>query len=210
MPTTVALADDHPVVLHGLAALVAADPAFEVVARCQDGITALAVIRELKPDLAVLDLNMPGLTGRQVLSEIVRDQLTTRVVLLTAAATDAELYDTIDAGAAGVVVKDSGIETLLTCLKTVAAGGQWLPDDVVGPAIDREAMRREEWRELSAGLTAREMEIVRLLVAGASTKEISFRIQITLGTTKVHMSNIFRKMKISSRGELLRLASGQI
>jgi|EndMetStandDraft_2_1072991.scaffolds.fasta_scaffold218777_1 two-component system nitrate/nitrite response regulator NarL len=210
MSTSIVIADDHPVVLHGLASLIEADPEFSVVGRCADGIAALAAIREMRPNLAVLDLNMPGMTGREVLAAIVREELGARVVLLTAAATDAELYDTIDAGAAGVVVKDSGIETLLTCLRTIAAGGVWLPDDVVGPAMDRETARRDEWRELSAELTARELEIVRLVLQGSTTKEISFRMNITIGTTKVHMSNIFRKLKVSSRGELFRLASGQL
>ena len=210
MSTSIVIADDHPVVLHGLASLIEADPEFSVVGRCADGIAALAAIRDARPDLAVLDLNMPGMTGREVLAAIVREELGARVVLLTAAATDAELYDTIDAGAAGVVVKDAGIETLLTCLRTIAAGGVWLPDDVVGPAMDRETTRRDEWRGLSAELTARELEIVRLVLQGSTTKEISFRINITIGTTKVHMNNIFRKLKVSSRGELYRLASGQL
>src|SRR5262245_54055441 len=133
MPTTIAIADDHPVVLQGLASLIEADPDFAVVARSGDGLSALAAIREHRPDLAILDLNMPGLSGRQVLAAIGGENLPTRVVLLTAAATDAEIYDTIDAGAAGVVIKDTGIDTLLTCLRTVAAGGQWLPEEVVGP-----------------------------------------------------------------------------
>lgn len=210
MPTTIAIADDHPVVLQGLTSLIAADPDFKVVASGKDGVEALAAIRETRPDLAVLDLNMPGLSGRHVLAAIVGERLPTRVVMLTAAVSDAELYDTIAAGAAGVVVKDTGIDTLLACLKTVAAGGQWLPEEVVGPAMGREGARRDEWRELSARLTARELEIVRLVLAGATTKEISFRIQITNGTAKVHMSNIFRKLGVSSRGELLRLASGQL
>lgn len=123
MPTRIVIADDHPVVLHGLASLIGADPEFSVVGCSEDGIAAMATIREMRPDLAVLDLNMPGMTGREVLAAIVREELGTRVVLLTAAASDAELYDTIDDGAAGVVVKDTGIETLLTCLRTIAAGG---------------------------------------------------------------------------------------
>lgn len=210
MATRIAIADDHPVVLHGLASLIASDPQFEVVALCENGVTALSSIRDLKPDLAILDLNMPGLNGREVLSEIVRERLSVQVVLLTAAASDAELYDTVDAGAAGVVVKDAGPETLMACLRTVAAGGKWLPEDVVGPALDREARRREEWRKLSVELTARELEIVRLVLDGATTKEISFTIQVTTGTAKVHMSNIFRKLGISSRSELVQMASGQL
>jgi DNA-binding NarL/FixJ family response regulator len=210
MTISIAIADDHPVVLHGLAALITSDPEFTVVAQCHDGMAALIAVHDLKPDLAILDLNMPGLTGREVLTEIVNEELQTRVVLLTAAATDAEFYDTIDAGAAGVVVKDSAPETLLRCIRIVAAGGKWLPEDVVGPAVDRESLRREQWRTLSAELTVREVEIVRLVVAGATTKEVSFRIGITPGTAKVHMSNIFRKLRISSRSELLQLAAGQI
>ena len=210
MPATVVIADDHPVVLAGLAGLISADPEFSVVARAENGGAALSAIREIQPDLAILDLNMPVMTGREVLDTIVREALPTRVVLLTAAASDADLYDTISNGAAGVVVKDTGIETLLTCLRTVAAGGQWLPEATVGPAMNREAARREEWRELSRELTARELEIIRLVIDGATTKEISFRMNITLGTAKVHLNNIFRKTKVSSRQELLRLASGQL
>ncbi len=210
MPITIAVADDHPIVLQGLISLIEADGGFRVVSRSADGLAALAAIRAGEPDLAMIDLNMPGLNGRQVLAAAVGEGLKTRIVLLTAAATDAEIYDTIDAGAAGVVIKDTGIDTLLTCLKTVAAGGQWLPEEVVGPALGREASRRDEWRDLSASLTSRELEIIRLVTAGASTKEISYRLDITLGTAKVHLSNIFRKMKVSTRAELLRLAEGQI
>jgi two-component system nitrate/nitrite response regulator NarL len=210
MPTTVLIADDHPVVLRGLAGLIETHPDFKVVARVEDGFAALDAVRDMRPDLTILDLNMPGLTGGQVLAAISREGLPTRVVLLTAAASDADIFDAIQAGVAGVVIKDAAIDTLLTCLETVAAGGRWLPQDVVGNPLERESERREEWQALSAGLTARELEIVRLVIAGATTKEISFKIQITPGTTKVHMSNIFRKLRISSRSELMRLAAGQI
>jgi DNA-binding NarL/FixJ family response regulator len=210
MPTTVIIADDHPVVLRGLAGLIETHPEFKVVARVEDGFAALDAVRGMQPDLTILDLNMPGLTGGKVIEAIAREGLPTRVVLLTAAASDADIFDAIQAGVAGVVIKDAAIDTLLTCLETVAAGGRWLPQEVVGRPLERESGRREDWQALSAGLTAREFEIVRLAIAGATTKEISFKIQITPGTTKVHMSNIFRKLRISSRSELIRLAAGQI
>lgn len=210
MSTAVVIADDHPVVLQGLTSLISASPEFSVVATSEDGIGALEAIREMRPAIAVLDLNMPGITGREVIAAVVNESLPTRVVLLTAAASDAELYDAIDMGAAAVVLKDTGIETLLICLKTVAAGGNWFPENVLGPAINRESQRREEWRQLSAELTARELAIIRLALEGATTKQISFDLKITVGTTKVHMSNIFRKLKISSRGELIKMAAGQL
>lgn len=210
MPTTVVIADDHPVVLQGLAGLISANPGFTVVATSTDGVEALDAIREKRPDIAVVDLNMPRMTGRQVIAAVMSESLATKVVLLTAAASDAELYDTIEAGAAAVIIKDVGIEMLLDCLKTVAAGGTWLPENVLGPAINRESQRRQEWRQLSAELTARELDIVRLALDGTTTKQISFDLDITVGTAKVHMSNIFRKLRISSRSELIKLASGQL
>lgn len=210
MPTTVVIADDHPVVLQGLASLISANPEFTVVATSGDGIGALDAIREMRPAIAVLDLNMPGMTGREVIAAVMSESLPTRVVLLTAAASDAELYDTIESGAAAVILKDTGIETLLVCLETVATGGNWLPENVLGPAINRESQRRQEWRQLSAELTARELAIIRLALEGATTKQISFDLNITVGTAKVHMSNIFRKLKISSRGDLIKMVSGQL
>ena len=208
MSTTIVIADDHPVVLKGLASLITIETGLAVIGLAEDGITALKVIQETRPQVALIDLHMPRMGGREVLDVVIKEHLPTRVVLIAAMASDAELYDVIAAGAAGVVLKDAGLETLLKCIKMVSRGLQWLPDNVVQPVLSREARRRETWREVTAELTGREREILGLVVDGANTKQISFKCKITPGTTKVHMNNIFRKMHISSKLELQRLYPG--
>jgi two-component system nitrate/nitrite response regulator NarL len=210
MRKTVLIADDHALVLHGLASLIERDPGFKVISLNSDGVEALAGIKEHKPDLALLDVNMPGLDGTQVLAALDGDPVRTRIVLLTAAATDAQLYDAVLKGAAGIVIKDAAVETLMTCLATVAEGGQWLPQELLDVVVSREKSRRDKWLQLSANLTAREMEIVRMTLQRHSTKDISFLLQISHGTCKVHLNNIFRKLDVSSRQELMSLASGQL
>lgn len=209
MPTTVAIADDHPIVLRGLRALIEGDPDFRVVATAPHGGLALEAIRSTTPDVAVLDLNMPLRSGLDVLRELKRLALSTRAVVLAAVATDAEIYDILDAGAAGLVFKDAATESLLECLRTVASGGQWLPVERTATAGAREATRRGRWRRLSPRLTNREAEIVRLVLSGATNKSLAFRLQVSEGTIKVHLHNIFRKLEVGSRSELIGLAGGQ-
>lgn len=210
MPKTVLIADDHPLVLHGLASLIEKNADFKVVSLNSDGIEALAGIEAHRPDLALLDVNMPGMDGTQVLSALEGDLRNTRIVLLTAAATDAQLYDAVARGAAGIVIKDAAVETLMTCLATVAQGGRWLPEEMLDDVVSREKSRRDKWLQLSTALTAREMEIVRMTLDRHSTKDISFILRISQGTCKVHLNNIFRKLDVSSRQELMALASGQV
>ncbi len=209
MRTTVAIADDHPIVLRGLSALIEADPGFRVVATAADGELALEAIRATMPDVAILDLNMPQRSGLEVLRELRRLELPTRIVVLAAAATDAEIYDILDAGAAGLVFKEAATDQLLDCLRAVAAGQQWLPVERTAGAASREAARRGKWRRLSPRLTSREAEIVRLVIDGVSNKTLAFRLEVSEGTTKVHLHNIFRKLEVGSRSELVELAGGQ-
>lgn len=209
MSATIAIADDHPIVLRGLSALIDADPDFRVVAASSDGALALDEIRTAAPDIAVLDLNMPQRSGLEVLREVRRLGLPTRAVVLAASATDAEIYDILDAGAAGLVFKEAATENLLDCLRAVAGGGLWLPIERTEAASLREAARRGKWRKLSPQLTSREVEIVRLVLAGATNKSLAFRLQVSEGTTKVHLHNIFRKLSVGSRSELVELAGGQ-
>jgi len=208
MNIRVSIADDHPIVLKGLSALIASDPEFEVVATSTDGALALDAIRTLVPDIAILDLNMPERSGLAVLEELRDSALPTRAVVLAASATDAQIYDILAVGAAGLVFKETATESLLSCLRAVATGGRWLPTERTEPATLREMARRNKWRELSRSLTARELEIVQLVLSGTSNKNLAFRLQVSEGTAKVHLNNIFRKLRVGSRSELVELASG--
>jgi DNA-binding NarL/FixJ family response regulator len=210
MVTTVFIADDHPLLLHGLADLIARDPGFLVVGSALDGKSALAMIRQQVPDVAVLDLRMPGLSGPEIAAELGRLGLATRCVLLTATASNAELYDAVMAGVAGIVFKEATVETLAKCIHQVAAGGRWLPAEIVGDAVESEASRRIRWQKLSSLLTIREMEIARLAAENRPNGQIALDLGISKGTLKIHMNNIYRKLQVSSRGELFQLVAGQI
>ena len=210
MVTTVFIADDHPLLLHGLADLIARDPGFLVVGSALDGKSALAMIRQEVPDVAVLDLRMPGLSGPEIAAELSRLGLATRCVLLTATASNAELYDAVMAGVAGIVFKEATVETLAKCIHQVASGGRWLPAEVVGDAVESEASRRIRWQKLSSLLTIREMEIARLAAENRPNGQIALDLGISKGTLKIHMNNIYRKLQVSSRGELFQLVAGQI
>jgi DNA-binding NarL/FixJ family response regulator len=207
---TVAIADDHPVVLSGLQSLIAADGAFSVVATASTGRLILEAIRRETPQIAVLDLNMPELTGLEVLQATRQLGLPTRVALLAANISDAQIFEAVSAGVAGLLLKESAPETLMDCLRELAAGRDWLPDPLVNAAMEREGRRRRRWEALSPALTARELQIVGLVVAGSSTKQIAFRLQVSDGTAKVHLNNIFRKLEVTSRAQLLELAMGQV
>jgi DNA-binding NarL/FixJ family response regulator len=206
---TVSLADDHPIVLRGLAEVLANEPDFVVVSSSRDGDEALIAIRNHRPRIAVIDIQMPSIDGLQVLTRLKEEALPTRGVLLTAGLTDAQLFDALVAGAAGIVLKDLVEAALIECLREVAQGKQWFAPTLVGPALAREARRRQKWRRLSPTLTPRETEIIHYVAQGRSNKNIAHKISISEGTLKLHLNHIFRKLEVSSRSELVELAFAQ-
>lgn len=209
MPITVVIADDHPVVLQGLSRFIDDGVRFSVVAAVSNGKEAIAAIESLAPDLAVLDMRMPVMSALEVLRSLDGQATRPRVVLLTAGGSDAELYDCIAAGAAGVVLKEAAAGELLACLHEVASGGSWLPSDTVKPTLVREERRRSEWQRLSAQLTARELELIPLVLDNKSNKQIASALGLSEGTVKVHLNNVFRKLSVFSRAELVELAHDQ-
>src|SRR4051812_4568899 len=130
----VVLADDHPIVLGGLRALLQPHPGGEIIAAVQDGGTALEAIRAHEPDVAVLDIKMPKLTGLDVLEAIEADGLSTRVILLTGSASDEQIVTAVERGAWALLLKENAIGTLIECLEAVSSGQRWLPEELVAPA----------------------------------------------------------------------------
>src|SRR3954466_1537446 len=198
----VLLADDHPLVLNGLRALLQAEAGVEIVAAVPDGASALAVIRAHEPHMAVLDINMPRLSGLDVLEALEQDGLATRVVFLTGTASDEQIATAVERGAWGVLLKEHALDTLVQCLRIVAAGQRWLPEEVVAPAIRRATERREKDIQLARVLTAREYEIAGLVAQGLSNKHIARRLTISEGTVKIHLHNTFEKLGGGNRTSL--------
>jgi DNA-binding NarL/FixJ family response regulator len=190
----VILADDFPIVLSGLEALLHTQPEVEIVAAVQDGATALAAIRAHEPHIAVVDINMPQLTGLEVLEALEADGLATRVVLLTGYVSDEQIATAVERGAWGLLLKEHALDTLLECLRTVAAGRRWLPEELVTPAVRRAAERREKDVRPERVLTAREYEIAGLIAQGLSNKHIARALAISEGTVKIHLHNMYEKL----------------
>jgi two-component system nitrate/nitrite response regulator NarL len=203
--TSVLLADDHPVFLHGLQTLLRSEQDFAVVAVCSNGHDALQALRELEPDLAVLALGLPGLSGLEVLDALQPEERGTRVVVLAAAATDPEFTRVAGAGAWGILSKDITVDQLLRCLRAVAAGRQGRPQDGVAAAPEREAERPSAEASDLAALTAREREIAGVVAQGLSNSQIARQLCIAEGTVKVHLAKIFEKLAIANRTELARM-----
>ena len=136
---SVVVADDHPVVLEGVAGILRAQPDINVVAACSAGTAASVAIQQFKPDVAVLDISMPDLNGLEVLSSLAGAGLETKVVFLTALATDNQIMVTIALGASGIMLKDAATDSLIDCVRDISQGKQWFPADLIESARAREA-----------------------------------------------------------------------
>jgi DNA-binding NarL/FixJ family response regulator len=204
----IVLADDHPIVLQGLLHLFERHAEFDVVACCANAATALDAVRMHHPDVALIDLRMPG-TGRRenggldLLSALAAESTTCRRIVLTAAVAPDEVMEILRLGASGLILKDSPPERLLECVRHVHAGEQWLDPDTASRAL-RDVVDRDSLRGgLSHALTAREVEIVRMAAQGLRNRAIGEQLGISESTVKVHLYNIFQKLDIEGRVELV-------
>ncbi len=202
--TSVVIADRHPVVLQGLTNVLRAESGFKVVACCSDGRDCIEAIRSLVPDIAILDISLPGLTGLEILTITNSESLSTRLVFFTASVEDRELVISAAAGAYGVILKDVALEILVQSLRQVADGQRLLPLPPSDQTVLRE--QRNVAENVLSVLTDRERQIMRLVSEGLSNKEIGRRLSIVDGTIKVHLHNIFQKLEISNRTVLATLA----
>ena len=200
------ITDDHPVVLNGLNHLLHEYPEFEVVDKCGSGRDALAAVRRHRPDILVLDLMMPGMDGLDVARELHRTGDMPHVVLLTAQLHEDQLIEALHLGVRGFILKEMATKLLVECLRRVHAGGQWLEKDSANRAMAKLVRREAKGREVSQLLTPREIEVVRMVAKGLTNKEIAAELCIADGTVKIHLHNIYEKVKINRRAELVRFA----
>lgn len=201
------LADDHPLVLSGVRSLIERHPAYRIVTECNDGDTALAAIRQHRPDIAVVDLRMPKRDGLSLASVVAAEKLPSRIVLLTAVIADNEVHAAVDCGVAGIVLKDWAADTLMTCLASVAGGERWLPPSLVAEAIERETARQRLAADVAARLTRRELEIALFALGGHPNKRIATEFGLSDGTVRLHLHNIFQKLGVTTRAEMVKVIS---
>jgi two-component system, NarL family, nitrate/nitrite response regulator NarL len=205
--TSVVIADRYPLVLLGLSAVLAAHRDFNIVASCSDGTSCTEALRNLAPNIAILDVSMPGVTGLEILSIVNSENLSTRLIFLTASDEDSELVMSAAADGYSVIPKDVAPEVLVRSLRQIAEGQRLLPLLSSEQAISR-GQSAITGNALTT-LTDRERQIMRLVSEGLSNKEIGRRLNIADGTIKVHLHNIFQKLEISNRTVLAALAISQ-
>lgn len=194
------LADDHPLVLGALEALFDREPDIEVVATCTAGVAAVAAVAALEPDVLILDLKMPDLDGLGVLRALSGMQSPTRSVLLTAAASDRELIESIRLNVRGVLLKETDPSLIVQCVRKVHAGQIWVETE----SIVRLAQSVSTTAPGFAVLTPREHEVARLAAEELSNREIAGLLALTEGTVKVHLHHVYAKLGLSGRRALRR------
>jgi two-component system nitrate/nitrite response regulator NarL len=203
---SIVVADDHPVVLGGLIALLKQDKTFKLAATCANGKEAIDAIHTFKPDLALLDVNMPGLNGLEVLKTLIAENLPTRVCFLAASLSDKEIVAAAAGGAFGIILKESAPDTLLTCLHAIVAGEKWLPAELVNEAVERLQEHHAEIARVSEVLSPREIEIMLRVAEGLSNKEVGRQLNISEGTVKMHLHSIYQKIHVTNRTSLANFA----
>lgn len=195
---SILIADDHPLILAGLASLIAALPDFQLAGQASNGREAFELYKRLRPDVVLMDLNMPEMNGVECIEHIRRVDPDAGIVILTTYQGEEDVYRGLRAGARAYLLKDSGFEQLVSCIRTVAAGHKFLPADVASRLAERMETNK---------LSRRELEILEHLAAGKSNKMIARSAGIEVGTVKFHVNNILSKLNASSRTEAATVAA---
>jgi len=203
---SIVIADRHPVVLYGLLAMLHSEADFNVVATCHDGATCIRSIRDLCPDLALLDISQPSPIGFEVLAAVKGEQLSTRVVYLSSSSDAGDAAGAIANGAYGIIPKEATPQLLVRWLRQVASGLRLLLP-LRGALDAHDHAARGATEVLPGTLTQREGEIMRLVSAGLSNKEIGRELNLSDGTIKIHLHHIYQKLAIHNRTALAFLAA---
>lgn len=193
---TVLVADDHPLYREGVVRALSASGRVEIVGEAEDGRDALAQIQERRPDVALLDYKLPELDGVAITNAVVRDQLPTRVLLVSAFTDSGVVYQALETGAAGFVSKEARREQIVDAVLACARGENVVPPDIAAGLVSEIRLRRNDERP---ALTQREHEILRLIAAGKSLPDIAKELYLGLTTVKTHVQHLYEKLGVSDR-----------
>jgi DNA-binding NarL/FixJ family response regulator len=204
------LADDHAVVREGLKALISAQSGITVVGEAADGESACQQVAGLKPDVVVMDVSMPGLTGSQATERLKEECPLVKVLALTVHEDKGYIRQLLSAGAAGYVLKRAAPEELIHAIRVVAAGGVYLDPTLAGKVVGGFVQRPAAGSSMNGGaLSDREAEVARLTAAGHSNKEIASRLELSVKTVETYRARGMEKLGLQSRADLVRYAVQQ-
>ena len=204
----VAIADDHPVVLAGIKALLQAAPEIELVGEAASGTAALAIVTQLLPDVAVLDLSMPGISGLELAQLLAEQCPGVKIIALTVHEDRAYVQPLLQAGARGFLLKRSAAEELVRAVRAVAAGGMALDPAVADKAFP-ERHRHEAAAVITVDLSPRETDVLRFTAQGFGNKEIAGRLHVSVKTVETYKARAAEKLGLRSRAAIVRYGAAQ-
>jgi DNA-binding NarL/FixJ family response regulator len=207
MTVTILIADDHKILREGLRSLLEKQSGFAVVAEAEDGLTAFEGVRKHKPDIAILDIGMPGLNGIEVTRKILSETKQTKVIALSMHADRRFVMGVLEAGGTGYLLKDSAFAELVTAVTAVAKGKTYLSPSIAETVV-RSSLEKSDLKGQAAiaVLSAREREVLQMIAEGRSTKEISFKLFVSTKTVETHRKQIMDKLNIHTIAGLTKYA----
>ena len=205
-PLRILMADDHPIVLAGLTALVQADPSLQIVGEARDGRMVLKLAASLRPDVIVLDIWMPEMNGTDVARTLLAELPECRILVLTVHEDRSTLRQLLDLGVAGYMVKRSAAGELLRAIHAVAAGGTYLDPLIAGKVIGHAQGTSRSARGQTIELSDRETDVLRLIALGHSNKEISAKLALSLKTIETYKARAMEKLGFKTRVDVVRHA----
>jgi DNA-binding NarL/FixJ family response regulator len=207
----IVLADDHPIVLDGLRNLIRAEPDFELVGEAASGLSALKIIREQRPDVAVLDISMPELNGIVLSRRLAAEMPGLRLLVLTLHEDRAYLNQALEAGVRGYVLKRSAVESLVQAVRAVLVGGLYIDPAIVGRVFESKQVNKRltARKGVAPALTDREADVLKMAALGFTNKEIASRLDVGVKSIETYKARGLEKLGLKTRAELVRYASGQ-
>jgi DNA-binding NarL/FixJ family response regulator len=207
MTVRILIADDHKILREGLRSLLEKQSTFAVVAEAEDGLTAFEGVKKHKPDIAILDIGMPGLNGIEVTRKIRSETTETRVIALSMHADRRFVMGVLEAGANGYLLKDSAFAELVTAVMAVAKGKMYLSPSIAETVIKSSLEKLDRGKQASSVLlSGREREVLQMIAEGKSTKEISFKLFVSTKTVETHRKQIMDKLNIHTVAGLTKYA----
>jgi DNA-binding NarL/FixJ family response regulator len=187
------IVDDHPVVRDGLSGIFAGDPEFEVVGQAANGLEAVTKARELQPDVVLMDLRMPEMGGVEAIKQLRKGMPSVHVIVLTTYDTDNEVLSAIEAGATGYLLKDAPRDELIRAVRAAHRGESVLSLSVAGRLMGRAR------RPATDAISPRELEVIKLIAAGANNREAAAKLFVSEATIKTHLLHVFEKLGVRDR-----------